>query len=307
MLTLPKKYARIQRRDGGFGAIWTLWDMIQAYADLLVLLRTVQMCQWIADTNGIDGAASVDAERRNNLRDTLSGSVLGYCRQFEITTALHRIARIKTLLDDPFHCTYANLRHQFQTLYESIEDDLSGRLFWYIPQAQAEHLLRGLKSRLTARQDVALKDSPELPNIENEWSEAELCYALERYTACVMHLMRLAELGLRTLTRRLVGETIGNRSVEFVDWKPMLDAVEPVIADKLKELDNQLRTKERERAVGFYSGVMSHLKYLKTIRDEAAHARGIYDQGQALSTLRRAKDFMTLLAEKHNRDLNKAP
>jgi hypothetical protein len=55
---------------------------------------------------------------------------------------------------------------------------------------------------------------------------------------------------------------------------------------------------ERERAVGFYSNVMSHLKYFKTIRDEAAHARAAYDEHLALSALERVREFMTLLAQK---------
>jgi hypothetical protein len=43
---------------------------------------------------------------------------------------------------------------------------------------------------------------------------------------------------------------------------------------------------------------MSHLKYFKTIRDEAAHARAAYDEHLALSALERVREFMTLLAQK---------
>jgi len=53
--------------------------------------------------------------------------------------------------------------------------------------------------------------------------------------------------------------------------------------------------------VSFYSSAMSHLKYFKTIRDEVAHARGIYDEGQALSALGKVKEFMTTLAENLDR------
>jgi hypothetical protein len=106
----------------------------------------------------------------------------------------------------------------------------------------------------------------------------------------------LAELCLRTLGRKLIGNTIGNKPIEFVDWRPMLRAIEPKIDERIKQLDDEPRTAERERTDRFFKDARSHLAYFKSVRDEVSHARAFYDEGQALSALQRVKEFAELMA-----------
>jgi hypothetical protein len=163
-------------------------------------------------------------------------------------------------------------------------------MFWYIAISKSDFLLTA--------DDIPFKDGPDLIQARYEWHEASQCYAFERYTACVMHLVRLSEIALRSLARDLVGNKIDGREIEFLDWKPLLDAVEPELEKKIKDLNQQPRSAERQRNVTFYTGAASHLKYFKILRDNAAHARDKYDHGQALSALDRIKEFMTTLGER---------
>lgn len=263
--------------------------MIQIYGSLFALVQIVETCQWVADANGIDGSIAVDVGRRDQLRTTILGSAQEYCLKFELKSALDRINRIKLLFDYPHDCTHANMRQQLKTLHENIEDDLRNRIHWQIPVSKIVHI--------DDVEDIPFTEGPDLIQARREWYEAEWCFGLERYTACVAHAMRLAELGLRSLTRQLIGDAILGRAIEFVDWKPMLDAVEPVIKQKLDALKNDPRTAERERKVRFYSEAMSQLEYFKNVRDEIAHARSLKDEGEALSALNKVKDFVTLMTE----------
>ena len=185
--------------------------MIQIYGSLFALVQIVETCQWVADANGIDGSIAVDVGRRDQLRTTILGSAQEYCLKFELKSALDRINRIKLLFDYPHDCTHANMRQQLKTLHENIEDDLRNRIHWQIPVSKIVHI--------DDVEDIPFTEGPDLIQARREWYEAEWCFGLERYTACVAHAMRLAELGLRSLTRQLIGDAILGRAIEFVDWE----------------------------------------------------------------------------------------
>src|SRR6516165_2990178 len=70
------------------------------------------------------------------------------CKQLEIKSAIDRITRIRAELKNPIECTYVSARIQFRTLYETIEDDLKNRKFYYLPKEK--------EAFLEASQDIPL-------------------------------------------------------------------------------------------------------------------------------------------------------
>ncbi len=305
MLTLPKKYARIPNWiddalelpfdcpwRSGARRLWNVWQMIDLYGSIFVLLRAIESCQFEMVSGMVAGATDGQNKIQGQQLDDLhqkTRAIKSLCIRLEISSALERIERIERALDNPHECAFVFMRDHFRTLRENVEDNLTERIFWYVPLTKIRHL--------EAKKDLPFKEGPELRQAREEYFEAERCFALERYTGCMAHASRLAELCLRSLGRHLVGEKIGNRPIEFVDWKPMLTAVEPKIEEKLKQLDNEPRTPERERANRFYTDALSHLAYFKSLRDEVSHARALYDEGQALSALLRVKEFAKLMAD----------
>ena len=242
--------------------------MIQAYERLFGLLNLIA-----AYCKGRGNFEEIPADRRAIIRKLLV-MLKPECDVFEAESAVKRIERIDDLLSWPSSVAFDEVNRQFKTLRENLEDDLKSREFFFIPQAKLK-FLRETK-------DIPIDHPKDVIQARHDWHEAIWSYVLERYDAAVFHCMRVAEVGLRTLTRKLVGNQVGNRDVEMADWHPMLQAIEPIVEAKLKALENTARTPEREAAVRFYSGAMSHLQYFKTFRDEGAHARGSYGERAGL-------------------------
>jgi hypothetical protein len=131
--------------------------------------------------------------------------------------------------------------------------------------------------------------------VEHSFSEASRdirsagsCYAADRNTACVMHLMRVLELGLNALAERL--------SVKFGrrEWENVINDIEAAIA-KINGPYAGLDWREQQR---FYAEAAKDFRYFKNAwRNHAMHAREHYDAGDARMILDHVKAFMVHLAE----------
>jgi hypothetical protein len=253
----------------------SLWDMVNLFGSIILLLETVEACRARmiggmvreqTEAAGDTVLRFIDGQELTYLREMVE-RIKQVCTELEIESALQRIARIERDISSAYNCTFTNMRRHIGTLRENIEDDLTHRIFWYIPRAKIEYLL--------TKKDLPFPQGPEFIHVQSEYFEAAQCLAFERHTACVMHTTRLAELCLRAIGRHLLGNHIGTKEIEFVDWKPMLTAIELELENQLNKLANEPRTEERERAVRFYTDSRSHLAYFKNVRDEASHARTI--------------------------------
>jgi hypothetical protein len=258
--------------------------MLNFYGSILSMLANLRELQ-----NTYEGHLPSSDLLSQGTKTALYGALEPYekvCENFEMSDAYDRIQRIRRLLGHPIReCSYTEAVFQLKTLHEIVEDSLNKRLFWYISKEQAIHL--------SDAKDIPFKDGPDLVQARYDWYEAVWCHAFDRHTACVMHLMRLIEVGLRTLGRHLNIEL--KRAIEFEDWRPILEAVD----DKLAQLANEPRTEERARKLEFYSDAAKEMGYFKNLwRDAGAHARGQFDKHEAARALDRVRDFMTLLAEK---------
>lgn len=121
------------------------------------------------------------------------------------------------------------------------------------------------------------------PSSRYEVSEAGKCFALGRYTACVMHLMRALETPL-TLQALDLGFTPKRDS-----WGPILQEIETEIG-KLKTADPK---KE------FHSGAAAQFVFIKNAwRDAAMHQRGKYEEDDAAPIMAATKGLMRQLAKR---------
>lgn len=144
--------------------------------------------------------------------------------------------------------------------------------------------------------DVAdLYEQPELfgrevftafPSANDDIYEAGMCLALERSTACVMHLMRAHEVALKALAKA-VGVTSQN------DWGRYLSEIE-------KELDRRTKAAgARTPDEQFYAEAGANFDRLRrAYRNPTMHPDKSYSQGQAKDIMQATKAFMTHLATK---------
>ena len=114
--------------------------------------------------------------------------------------------------------------------------------------------------------------------------EAGMCLALERSTACVMHLMRFLEVGLAALAGQL---GIANQN----DWGAYIREIQISLDKKAKSSGSRSPDEQ------FYAeSAASFDRLRRAFRNPTMHADRTYSQERAEEILLATKSFMTLLA-----------
>jgi len=135
------------------------------------------------------------------------------------------------------------------------------------------------------------------PEATKEIREAGTCYALGRNTACVFHLMRAVEYGMRELVMAL-GVQNPIIPLEYQVWNAIIEQIESRADDKVIA---QWRDPAKANARAFFSTIISDLYAFKDdTRNVLMHTRsgGVYDAPRALSVMNRAQQFFERLVSK---------
>jgi hypothetical protein len=154
------------------------------------------------------------------------------------------------------------------------------------------------------------RQTPNISNYEHRWAkvlkafpgtrfeiESALdLFALQHYTASVFHFMRLAEYGLRALASELSVSLPNGKPLTHANWQDIMNHCDK----QVKQIAATAPAgAEKDEALAFYSGALSHLHYLKSnFRNDVMHARTQFDVDQAVNASRGAKALMDLLASK---------
>jgi hypothetical protein len=132
-----------------------------------------------------------DAVLPHDYAQNLSGYVRYARKRFEFVELGQAVLRstdnfIRDLGQNP---TYDRVANNCRFLLEAVESELKMRRFAFVPVVRAA----------------------KLDNIDNDWGDVQAkfplarddirdaveCYALDKHTACIFHLMRVSEYGLR--------------------------------------------------------------------------------------------------------------
>lgn len=123
------------------------------------------------------------------------------------------------------------------------------------------------------------------PSATDDITEAGTCLALERSTACVMHLMRVAETGLKALAKAVGVLTPQN------DWGSYIREI-------YKELEKQVKAAGAQSADHqFYAEAAAQIDNVKRAwRNPSMHVDKSYSQPRAEEILLATKSLMSHLA-----------
>jgi len=174
--------------------------------------------------------------------------------------------------------TLGDMRHQITELKDRIYDSMANVLFMHVPKSEAEFY----EPVDAFGPDV----SSAFPSIWYDVREAYTCYALDRPTASVFHLMRVLEVALVALGR------VFGFSFSHTNWGPAIDQLE----SKIREMGNDPAWKSRpdwKEQQEFYSQAVGYLHVTKDAwRNYTAHARGKFEPKQVKVMLENVKLFM---------------
>lgn len=187
------------------------------------------------------------------------------CRQLLLRGAEERLGRIYTGLRLG-NRSYAALSNELNFLGQTIEDDLRYEYFFHYRRDKAL-----LIPRIPEDWAGALR---QFPSARKEIEEGIDCYGLEHNAACMFHMMRIAEIGMRALAReRKV--TFPNHPLEWAEWENVIDQIEL----KARAATNGMpRGPQRDAARAFYTAAVAQLRAFKETRNRIMHMRGNFNE-----------------------------
>jgi hypothetical protein len=187
-----------------------------------------------------------------------------------------------------FNLSEADYRTEIRVLRDALKDDLVECHFYHYPRSKLDVLMKFL----SAWNGIA----EAFPLVKLEALAATDCYALGHNTACVFHIMRVAEYGLRALARERKIQLPRKKPVDWGTWQELLRELTKE-ATKIGETASPGSAKDN--ALSFYSGAISDLNAFKDeYRNQVMHVRKEYDEHQALRSLVKVHAFMERVSEK---------
>lgn len=205
----------------------------------------------------------------------LVGGPCGFAR---LDKALHRIELFEEALKYPME--WGDLYGQLKTLREATEGDLKESHFTFVPSDRAA-MERGQEAAWAS----SLKKFP----IKDDVGAALDCHCYRCETACVFHLMRVLEHGLRALAANV------NLTFDLQNWQNIIEEIEAAIRVIANSLPKGAPKNDR---LEFLSQAAREFFYFKEgWRNHVAHNRVTYDENQARSIMTHVRDFMNHLAD----------
>ena len=231
-----------------------------------------------------DQEPGAEAKWRNNVAEGLR-HLGNACRELRLDASVGQCERI-ALKAKGSATGIEPLCHLLRDLEETIERELKGPLFL---------VLRSNLSEFYDDEDRAFfgpKVGKKFSKATFDISEARRCFALERWDACVHHLMVATEHGLRRWAKNLHLKT--KKHIDDEDQKQILDAAE----QERKALLNAPKTRARDTRLKYVSETMGHFGFIKdAYRNYSAHGKERYDERKARNLMTHIEAFMRLLAQ----------
>jgi hypothetical protein len=184
--------------------------------------------------------------------------------------------------------THQSAFNELKVLRQCIEADISKHLLVDAKPQKAREL-KDLNS------EKWTEIFTQFSSVECDVRHAIECYVLEQDTACVFHLMRVAEVGLRALARSMRVSLGRKKSLDWSDWEPILRAM----TSTTEQIAQRKKGRARAEQLEFYRGALGEFYGFKdAYRNDVMHGRQNYDEHQAASMLVRVHELMKRLVSR---------
>jgi hypothetical protein len=224
------------------------------------------------------------------------GFIKGQCQQLALTDSVNIIEEFLSELDDKKigGIKASRVSARIDEIDRAISRGMSAHLFMHIPPKEAAYYQSwGESEREKAKEEVPLFGNSvdkSFPSVKYDIAEAGNCFALNRYTACVFHLMRVLEIGLAVFAKQF------NVSSDHSNWHNIIEQIESKIRGMGSDPAKTANWKSEQE---FYAKIASHFMFLKDAwRNNAMHAREKYTGEEAKRIMENVRAFMQKLATK---------
>lgn len=275
------------------GELWSLWDM------LAVEVGNIATCSSNLSVQ-IQGWRTVRAFAADN-------GTTCVIQKSDVDIAFQSATKIQQLARDyGLETTGAasdRLLQRFQSLQHNAGIIVLSDTELELIISQAMRLVENLSDECCARQfllltssDAALYKQPlsvftnevvdSFPDAQFDLEEAGMCLALGRYTACVFHLMRAMESGVRLLANHL-NVTIASKHGETLAWGILASN----IGTAIKQME---KGSKRDEWHNLHALLVSANRAWRT---KTAHPEKTYTEEHAREAVAAVKSFLSKMAE----------
>lgn len=273
------------------GGLWSLWDMLkfkaapyhQAIGSLnraLVLCSTIDkpVFKGTKTDTPTEGVRSLMEELLNRVAEAIAELGLD-------VSALAVTETIQELKDDP-PLNFELLEQRLGVIDVTLRRELSQATLYAVKRDRAKYLDTTERCFGT---EVDLK----FPSASADIAEAGSCLALGRSTACVFHLMRVMEHGLRAINAALgLDDPTGGAR----NWKVLLDSIQDEITEKSQNA-NAGWTNKPDKA--FFQEMHGSLDAVRSAwRNATMHIERRYSDEEAEHAYLMVRAFMKKLASR---------
>ena len=201
------------------------------------------------------------------------------CGGLVLPVTLDKVERLKEKVQTS-RITYLELDSECRELYERLTVELNSRLFMAIDGAHTSYYQDFLSKW------AKVIDS--FPSVSFDIEEASKCFALNRYTSCVYHLMRITEAALGIIAGR-----VGLESPR-PGWEEAITYIEGQLNKNYQAMDALFKGD-----VEFLRGVAAHMRDVNVAwRRRVAHVESKYSDEEAERIYISTKGLMEHIATK---------
>jgi hypothetical protein len=203
------------------------------------------------------------------------------CERHGFRSSLNQLRRIREYIDAG-NVTNPGLSQLLGETVVRLEEDLQGEMFLAVASSRASYY--------ESTEPLFGKEVADaFPSTAYDVAEAGKCYALYRSTACVFHLMRVVEIGLRVFADRF-----GVKS-DRQNWQNIIEGIEKAVRNI--GTDPATRPSNWKDQQEFFSGAATHFMFIKDAwRNYVTHGRDKSTEEEAEKILGNVRGFMQRLA-----------
>ncbi len=134
------------------------------------------------------------------------------------------------------------------------------------------------------------------PDARRDIAAAGRCYALDEWTACVLHLMRALEYALRWLASRV---SLNPETIKGENQKNVIDQIEK----QIRKMEDEPKSASKAAKLQFLSEAAAQFRWFKDAwRNDAAHAHVYYDEREGGSIFLHVSGFFRHVAAEAVKD-----
>ncbi len=226
-------------------------------------------------------AVSLNVGQAKAMLHVLAGAGLA-CKSLSLPATQRKVDYLRTQYTDPelIYITDSTLK-DLEHLEIDFVQELCEIKFLRLDSVRMQYFVEGNAKAFPFESGVHVA----FPSADADIREASNCFALERWPACVFHLMRVLEAGLAVLAFKF------GVSSDRANWQNIIEQIEA----EVRKIGPTSGPDWKQQQKDFSDAATQFMFFKDAWRNHVMHKRDVYDEGRARSIWQHTQEFMNKL------------